>query len=142
MHIRALKKEDILQLHERGVQYDMREHIDEAKLHLLEDEISYSFLNDSNLVLVCFGMARLWSGRGTVWAIFSEEGKQKIRRILPIIRNLLKNSPMHRLETPIPCGNTKLERWMKAVGFTLEVPCARKYYPDGSDASLYVLVKD
>ena len=92
-------------------------------------------------VLGVGGVMAIWEGRGTVWSILGVGARAHFVELHRACRKILDDAPQKRLESDCLCSFPAGHRWLRMLGFRLEAACARSYYPDGSDASLYSRVK-
>jgi hypothetical protein len=108
-------------------------------LDLMEGMDSYTLL-DGEEVLVCGGVLEMWPGRGVCWTFLSGSIGRRFLRVHGYVKRALETYGYNRLECEVDCRFEQGHRWAKAMGFEVEVPRARNYFPDGSDATLYVKV--
>lgn len=101
---------------------------------------SYSLV-DGDKVYGCGGIIEIWDGRASLWALFSRD----IGKWLGIARKaalrLVKQSNCRRFEFDVAEGFTAGHRWARTLGFEVEAPLMKAFYPDGRNATLYALVK-
>jgi hypothetical protein len=84
-------------------------------------------------VVACFGVLKLWEGRGDAWALISGDiGARGMRRLHFEIRK--------RLEAEHEAGFEQAKRWLSLLGFQYEGPLL-KYTPDGRDCLRYARIK-
>ncbi len=120
---------------------DVKELFLSGKGKSLESTNSFTgFLNGEPVV--CGGILEIWQNRGQVWCIFNEECKYNFVPVFRGIRNFIRNSSFKRIEICVPFGFKKGMRRAEMLGFKLECAMAKKYLPDGSDCSIYSLVRD
>lgn len=93
-------------------------------------------------VLICAGIAPLWPGRGYIWCVLSEHIRAHSISVYRGARRWLKAQPYNRLEMDVPVDLEIAHRRAEWLGFNLEIKRARKYMPDGGDASVYVWVRE
>jgi hypothetical protein len=94
--------------------------------------------------MVCGGVAQLWEGRGVVWTVFNEESKNHFIPVFRGIRAYLKHQLLfyRRLELSVPVDFDIGHRRARMLGFQLECEKAKAFLPDGTDCSLYVMLRD
>ena len=93
--------------------------------------------HDTSEVLMCAGAARKWDNSWMIWSVVS---KLAGRRMILLRRacELMLQTLSGRLEAAVDPEFEAGHRWAKIMGFYLEVPRARRFLPDGRDASVYV----
>lgn len=106
----------------------------------LERVVAFTAL-DGDEVLACAGVLELWEGRGAVWAFLSENIGHRMVAVHRAVRRYFDVLDFRRLEAEVAIDFEQGHRWMRLLGFELESPRMRSYFPDGSDAALYVRVK-
>ena len=87
------------------------------------------------------GVLAIWEGRGQVWSILGAGAGKHFKELHRACLKILADAPQRRLESDCVCAFPAGHKWLRMLGFHLEAACARAYYPDGSDASLYSRVK-
>lgn len=108
-----------------------------------KDGLNYSILcADTKQVLFCGGVSEYWKGRGECWAVFHSDVKEKFIQIHRCVVRYFEMVQVKRIEATVKCDFKEGHRWIKALGFTLEAPRLRFYYPNGDDVSLYSRVKE
>jgi hypothetical protein len=92
-------------------------------------------------VVACFGVLKLWEGRGDAWALISGDiGARGMRRLHFEIRKRLEAShEFRRIETACDAGFEQAKRWLELLGFQYEGPLL-KYTPDGRDCLRYARI--
>lgn len=93
-------------------------------------------------VMMCAGIAPLWKSRGYLWVVLSENIKAHSVSVYRGARKWLKVQPYNRIEMDSPVDFELGHRRAEWLGFKLEIPVAKKYLPDGSDASVYAWVRE
>lgn len=106
----------------------------------LEQVTSFTAL-DGDEVLACAGVLELWPGRGAAWAFMAEGVGKRMLSVHRAVRRYFDVLDFRRLEAEVAVDFEQGHRWMRLLGFELESPRMRGYFPDGSDAALYVRVK-
>lgn len=107
---------------------------------VLESLNSYTVL-DGDEVVMCAGIFKVWEGRGTAWAFLSSGIGKRFIKVHRLVKQYFDFTDFDRLEAEVHFAFPEGHRWLKLLGFTCEVECAKRYFPDGSDASLYSKVK-
>jgi hypothetical protein len=106
----------------------------------LENVTAFTAL-DGDEVLACAGVLELWSGRGAAWAFLAEDLGTRMVAVHRAVRRYFGLLDFRRIEAEVAVDFPQGHRWMRLLGFELESPRMRGYFPDGSDAALYVRVK-
>lgn len=83
------------------------------------------------------GVTPKWPGSGTAWAILSEDAGAHMLEITRRCQHMLSVAPFRRLEAYAACDFPAAHRWLRLLGFTLEVARAERYTPDGHDAAIF-----
>jgi hypothetical protein len=99
----------------------------------LVGEHSFTLKMDGKVV-ACFGVLKLWEGRGDAWALIDGDiGARGMRRLHFEIRKRLEAAhEFRRIETACDAGFAQAKRWLELLGFQYEGPLL-KYTPDGRD---------
>lgn len=92
--------------------------------------------------VVCGGIKEIWPNRGIIWCVFSESSKTNFVPVFRGIRTFLSKSKFNRIEVCIPCNFEIGKRRAEMLGFKLEIPCAKKYLADGTDCTIYSMVRE
>lgn len=93
-------------------------------------------------IIGCCGVLEMWTGRGHIWTVVSERVRKNPVQIFKGMRRYFDSLNFRRLEMDIPIDLEVAHRRAIFMGFELETPLARKFLPDGKDASIYVRVRD
>ena len=93
-------------------------------------------------VMICAGVYDLWRGRGYLWCVLSEHIKAHSISVYRGARRWLKEQPYRRIEMDVPIDMEIAHKRAEFLGFRLETLRAEKYLPDGSDASIYVFIRE
>lgn len=107
---------------------------------ILERSQSYSIFSDKRL-LFTGGFVPQWAGRAEAWAMFAPGNTLSFYTLHKIVRRHLEACPFRRVEATVDLEFENGHRWIRALGFELEAPRLKAYFPDGSDASLYAFLK-
>ncbi len=93
--------------------------------------------------VICAFLVELWAGRGYIVCVLSEKIKfNSISIYRGIQKKFLKQQPYDRLEMDVPVDLNIAHRRAMMLGFELVQRRAKKYLPDGSDASIYAWVRE
>lgn len=97
---------------------------------------------DGDEVVACFGLVRLFPGRGLAWSVLSQNVGTRMVAITRAIRCLLDATPCRRVEMAVAAGFDAGDRWARLLGFQCETPVPlRAYLPGGVDARLYARIQ-
>lgn len=118
-----------------------REFFEGHLTELKQNTMSYTFMVGDDIVAVG-GIAKLWEGRGYIWLIFSEKLKKHPVAAYRGMKAFLKKQPYRRLELDTPTNRRFDDRRARFMGFKLECPFAKSYYPNGEDRALYSWVRE
>ncbi len=94
---------------------------------------------DNGRILLIGGIVNIWPGRSEVWSVLGIGSEKQMLSLTRVARKTLNLSFVKRLESYCLSGFSQGERWLKILGFQHEATL-RKYYPNGSDAELYVRI--
>jgi len=111
---------------------------------LAKPGMSYSILcATTKRILFCCGIIPFWNGRGECWAFFGDNVKRHMVQIHKAVARGFEYELTRytRIEAVVELDHKPGHRWMKSLGFRLEAPVMQKYWPDGSDNSLYAKVR-
>jgi hypothetical protein len=98
---------------------------------------AYTIL-DGDEILACFGLCRIYRGRGLAWAVLSKDCGRRMVGVTRAIRCLLDATSCRRVEMAVADGFAAGERWARILGFECETPTAlRAYLPGATDARLF-----
>lgn len=96
---------------------------------------------EGDRVVGCAGVLELWKGRAAAWAFLAGDLGRKFVPFHRAVKRFLAVAEYSRIEAEVALDFDEGHRWARILGFELENPRMRKYFPDGSDAALYVKVK-
>jgi hypothetical protein len=130
-HMRALKLQSAQLCNLNWMPLDQAEQI--------EQFTAFTAL-DGDEVLVCAGVLELWAGRGAAWAFLADGVGHRMVAVHRAVRRYFDVLGFRRLEAEVAADFPQGHRWMRLLGFELECPRMRGYFPDGSDAALYARV--
>ena len=108
--------------------------------HLERNSLALTGLVD-DVPVICVFVVELWNNRGYVVALLSEKIREHSVSVYRGIKKFLSSIPYDRLEFDSPCGFTLGDRRAEFLGFDVMVKRARKYLPNGGDATLYEWVR-
>lgn len=134
------KAEHLIGLDANGEAKRMAEFTSEMEARALEGAHSYSVL-EGKRVMACCGVMPLWKGRGYAWAMVSKSCGHAFIELHRAVLRFLDTCPFDRIEAAVDVDFKEGHRWMKLLGFKCEAERARKFSPDGRDASLYARVR-
>ena len=107
---------------------------------LLENEYAFTILDGAEVLMVG-GAIKCWEGRGIAWCFLAENIGTRFSAVHRHVKRFFSTQDFARLEAQVQLEFKQAHRWMKMLGFELECPLARAFFPDGSDAAFYVKVK-
>ena len=109
------------------------------------DDNTYCVIYDSAIVAVG-GLQVPWEGRGQFWLILTDECKKSgihgLRALYAIkekIEELVERNNVHRAEASIRPDFPKAIAMIESLGFKRKC-LMEQYWPDGTDAYLYVKI--
>lgn len=115
----------------------------ENLVQMEKDGLNYAILcGETGQVLFCGGVTEYWKGRGECWAVFHHSVKKKFLEIHRCVVRYFEMVDVKRIEATVKLDFDEGHRWIKALGFTLEAPRLKCYYPTGDDVALYSRVKE
>lgn len=100
---------------------------------------SFSVL-DGDEVVMCGGAFEIWPGRRLCWALLAESIGHRMVSCVRITRRFLAEVAAPRYELDVEVDHAEGHRFAQALGFTVETPRLRAFYPDGTDGTMYVRV--
>lgn len=101
---------------------------------------SFSVL-DGDEVVMCGGAFEMWPGRCLCWALLAEHIGHRMATCVRATRRFLEEVAAPRYELDVEHDHAEGHRFARLLGFDVETPQLRAYYPDGSDGTMYVRVK-
>lgn len=93
-------------------------------------------------VLAIAGIEEYWPGRALLWSVFSDNMAREFGRVHVLAKRFIDQGKVRRLEAAVEIGFDNGHRWMRALGFELETPCARRYKANGADCAIYVRITE
>lgn len=97
---------------------------------------------DGDRVLGVAGIELYWEGRGMLWSFLADNVARQFVAMHRIAKKFVQDSGVRRLEAHVEVGFGQGHRWMKALGFYVETPCARAYQAGGRDCTIYARVSE
>lgn len=110
---------------------------EEIMLHIESTLRAFTVLDDEYPVS-CFGITDIYPGRAEAWTFFGKKSPHTFIVLFRAIKRALQVCNVRRVEAAIDIDYKEGHRWIKALGFELEVPLMKAYNIDGGDVSLYV----
>lgn len=108
----------------------------------LEGSKAVTFIADG-VVLLCCGAFEMWPGRFLAWArVNADAARPHVLAVNREARKFLQSVDARRIEANVACGVEVHHRWLRLLGFKLETDRMPKFFPDGSDAAMYVILKE
>lgn len=106
----------------------------------IENDLCKTILVNGDVAFVG-GVVQYWENRAEAWAIFRPGLREHFIALHKEVKSYFRSCPFLRIEATVECEFENGHRWIRALGFTLEAPRLKSYFPDGKDASLYALIK-
>lgn len=105
---------------------------------------AFTILDSENRVLTLFGVSAYWENRGEVWCIFNRRVRNYaiFTEVTNLVREKLNSLPIRRLEAGVRYRHNRGHRWAFLLGFKVEAERLKAFFPDGSDATLFVKIKE
>lgn len=141
MIIVPYKAEHMRKLHLQSAQLSTVGWAPADHAEMLEQFVAFTAL-DGDEVLACAGVIEMWPGRGAAWAFMAEAIGTRMVAVHRAVRRYFDTLDFRRLEAEVAADFEQGHRWVRMLGFELEAPRLRGYFPDGSDAAMYARVKD
>lgn len=125
----------------QGSQISMAENVTDETLKALEGPHSFTLMHCGEPI-VCCGAALYWKDRAYLWAFLGSKIDAHIfRRMHSLAKVFVASLPFRRLEAAAPFGWEPGNRWLRSLGFTVSDPCAKAFLADGTDCTLYAMVR-
>ena len=141
MDIVPYRAEHLMAIAAQEGQQHLAKYVSHGHALALEKTQAFTALFDGE-PLGCAGAIEHWGGRWEVWSYLSEGLTPKtFIQIHYAAKRFFEVFEGRRLEAYVNCDFDNGHRWIKALGFELEHPRLRKYWPDGQDAALYVRIR-
>lgn len=103
---------------------------------LAAQQHSYTVL-DGNIPLACGGLIQHWQGRYEAWALMDLVDKKKFILVHRKVKDFFDSHPLPRVEAVVEKGFDAGHRWVKMLGFNLEIDTMINYGIGGTPFSLY-----
>jgi hypothetical protein len=98
--------------------------------------LSFTGLVDGKPV-ACSGVTPFWGSRGVAWAILDKDCGPHFTAIHKAVYAFLEVSDFKRVEAYVDLDFKPAHRWMKMLGFDVELPIAKGVLPSGRDGAIY-----
>lgn len=89
-------------------------------------------------VLMCGGVVPIWAGRSMAWAYLSRDVGPHMLSVTRAVLVFLEGHPSPRTEMYVQADFEEAHRWARSLWFHQETVRATRFFPDGTDASVYV----
>lgn len=141
MEIVPFKAEHLAGMRLQSGQAWAAEHIEEAGIRTLEGPHAFTALEDGRPI-ACAGVAEMEKGRWLAWSYLSDQvNARNFLKVHNAVRGFIHEHEARRIEMVVDYEFEQGHKWARMLGFSVDAPRMRKYNVDGSDASLYALVK-
>lgn len=138
MKIVPYKAEHLLAIEMQPAQADHSKWATPEIAAALEGTEAYTALVDGKPV-ACAGMVQRWEGRYEVWSYLAGGiGGKAFIKLHQAVRRFLDAQCNARIEAYVDREFDNGHRWVRSLGFEMEAPCLKRYFPNGRDAALYV----
>lgn len=108
--------------------------------HLENARFAYTILSEGKPIL-CGGVHLYWENRGETWAFLDKNSRSKFLELHNIVKRVLNECPVRRIEAAVAVDFEPGHRWMRALGFREEAQRLQAYFPDGTDCAMYAKVR-
>ncbi len=92
--------------------------------------------------IVIVGIHHFWGQRGMAWSHYSPRSGKHMLAITRICKDMFDSYPLKRIESYVDVGYEKGHRYIKMMGFEMEVECAKASGAYGQDVTVYVRIKE
>ncbi len=140
--MRPYKKYDMVPLMDEPHNRALSKFTDEQYAHIESTGLNKSFFTEEGKLLMCGGVSLYWAQRGEAWAVFTGDCRKEFMELHSAAKKYLYSLKIKRIEAAIYNDFIPGCRWIKALGFKMDAPLLKNYYPDGRDTSLYSLVRE
>lgn len=106
---------------------------------LVEAGPCYTVRRDGKIVC-CAGVAELWKGRASAWALLSYDAGRSMRPLHRMVEDFLDNCGIRRVEAYVGPDFEPGHRWARMLGFERE-GFMRAFHTNGSDVVLYARIR-
>lgn len=139
--VSVYKKGDIYKLQKMksfySIQSGVRERLDQLADH---KESHIRTIADNTGVIAIVGGTLLWPGNMEIWSVTGDYINNYPLAYVKLVRELIFKLQailkIRRFQSAGLCGNPKLDKWFKTIGFKRE-SIMEKYGPDGKDYYMY-----
>lgn len=107
---------------------------------LCEAMRSFTFWHEGEPVL-CGGALEMWEGRFVLWSLLSKDASKCFWELHIAAKQFLDGLDARRIEAYVRCDFEPGHRWARVLGFKPEVQRMQKFFPNGTDATLYAKVQ-
>lgn len=130
--------EHMRELTPKGSVNSLAAHLRADQMDLLEKSPhSFTGLLDGKII-GCAGVVKYWEGRGEAWAAFDPALSARVFvEIRKIVYRFFEIAPFRRIEAVVVKDFEPGCRFAESLGFQMEAPCLKGYFPGGIDAVLY-----
>lgn len=126
--------------HIKAINPQKAQRVESGNMPELPEGISFA-IKEGDDILGAFGHVEVWEGRRQAWMLLAEGSSRKMLSIFRVISSLISEGSFRRLEMQVDAGFPQGYRFAEMLGFHLEYR-AKKYFPNGNDAYLFVKFKD
>lgn len=140
MIVEPFKAEHLDTMDLQPAQKDALSFIPAKQYKALEGPTAFSLFANGECV-ACVGAVEAWPNRAQVWTLISGKAGKHMKSITGAIKRMLTIAPWRRIEAQVDCDFAQGHRWMRMLGFSMEVERMTAYLPDGRDAAQYVRLR-
>lgn len=97
---------------------------------------------DGDVVLGAGGFIHMNEYRALGWGLFARTTPANFVKIHRTVVRSIAECPYRRIEAYVDPKFPQAMRWIKKLGFRMELPFVPYYFPDGSGASYWALHQD
>jgi len=141
MAVVTFDKEHFYEIFPQAAQLNVGTYATDETWANLPKDTSFSYEAD-NKKLAVGGWIEISKYRALLWAYIHKDIRHKLAFLHKEIHKTINQLPYERLEMEVDYNFKQGHRWAKLLGFEVETEKARRYRPDGSDATIYVRYKD
>ena len=110
--------------------------VSDEQAQYLASCLSFTGLVDGK-PMACSGVVPFWGSRGVAWAILDADSGPHFTAIHKAVYSFLEVSDFKRVEAYVDLDFKPAHRWMRMLGFAVELPIARGILPSGKDGAIY-----
>lgn len=116
----------------------LKDRLDADELETLEkSKRAFTALDGDDPVLIG-GLTEYWPGRAEAWLVFKKDMTHKMPAAAKVVKQFLDDTPMRRVEAICEVDDYKAMRWLRTIGFHLEVERLQKFSRHGADCAMFV----